>query len=422
MSKKTYQVPRGTKDILPEDQVYFDYLLDTFETVVSSAGYKRVTTPVFEDTGLFVRSVGKGTDIVDKEMYTFNDKSNNSLTLRPEGTAPIVRAYLENGMQSWPQPVKLYYFMPMYRYERPQAGRYREHWQFGFESIGDKDPIADVTVISTAVRIFKNLGLPNVSVQLNSIGDSVCRPKYIKVLKDYYKDKLNKVCPDCKRRYEVNPLRLLDCKEKQCQPIIEEAPQFINYLCKDCHDHFKEVLELLDEINVSYDLNPRLVRGFDYYTRTVFEFWAGREGFAVGGGGRYDRLVELLGGKATPALGFAAGADRIVNELKNNPELEIKPSKKIDVYVAQLGNEARKSCLKLLSGLWDTGIAAEGCLDRGSISEQLSTSNRLKAKYTLIIGQKEAYDETVIIKEMASGNQEIYPQDQTMKEIKKRLQ
>lgn len=421
MSKKIYQVPRGTKDIMPDDQVYFDYLFDVFKTVVSSAGFKRITTPVFEDTGLFVRSVGKGTDIVDKEMYSFKDKSNNSLTLRPEGTAPIVRAYLENGMQAWPQPVKLYYFMPMYRYERPQAGRYREHWQFGFEMIGDKDPIADVTVISTAARIYKQLGLTNVTIQLNSIGDQNCRPKYIKVLKEYYKDKLSKVCSDCKRRYEINPLRLLDCKEDRCQSIIEEAPQFINYLCKDCHDHFKGVLELLDEINISYELNPRLVRGFDYYTRTVFELWTEREGYALGGGGRYDKLVEALGGKPTPGLGFAAGADRIVEELKNNPQMEIQSDRSINVYIAQLGDEARKNCLKLLSGMWDQGIAAEGCLEKGSISEQLSNANRLKAKYTLIIGQKEAYDETVIIKEMASGNQEVYPQEQVVKEVKKRL-
>ncbi len=421
MSKKIYQAPRGTRDILPEDQTYYSYLSDIFESVVFSAGYKKVTTPVFEDTGLFVRSVGKGTDIVDKEMYTFNDKSNNSLTLRPEGTAPMVRAYLENGMQAWPQPVKLCYFMPMYRYERPQAGRYREHWQFGFELIGDDNPIADVTVISTAARVFKNLGLSNFSVQLNSIGDAACRPKYIKVLKEYYKDKLNKVCPDCKRRYELNPLRLLDCKEKQCQPIIEEAPQFVNYLCGDCHEHFKSVLELLDEINVRYELNPRLVRGFDYYTRTVFEFWTEREGFALGGGGRYDRLVEMLGGKQTPALGFAAGVDRIVEELKTNTDVEVKPVKKTDVFVAQIGDEARKSCLKILNGLWDLGLSAEGCLDKGSISEQLSSSNRLKAKYTLIIGQKEAYNGAVIIKEMASGNQEVYPQDQALKEMKKRL-
>jgi histidyl-tRNA synthetase len=422
MTKKIFQAPRGTRDILPEEHVYFSYLENIFKSTVEAAGFRRITTPAFEETGLFSRGVGKGTDIVEKEMYTFDDKSNNSLTLRPEGTAPVVRAYLEDGMQSWSQPVKLYYYMPMYRYERPQAGRYREHWQFGYEMIGDGDPIADVTIISTATRVYKKLGLgDNVRLQLNTIGDSTCRPKYIKELKEYYKKNLSKVCPACKVRYESNPLRLLDCKEEKCQPIIEEAPQIINFLCKDCHEHFKGVLELLDEINITYEINPKLVRGFDYYTRTVFEFWTEKDGFAVGGGGRYDKLVELLGGKPTPALGFSAGIDRLAEVVKNEPEADIKVERRVDVFVAQLGGDARKSCLKLLNGLWDENIMAEGCLDKGSIGEQLSMANRLNAKYSMIMGQKEAFDETVIIKEMISGNQEIYPQNQVIKEIKKRL-
>jgi len=422
MSKKINQAPRGTRDILPEEQFYFSYIEKIFESVVKSAGFRKIYTPAFEDTSLFVRGVGKGTDVVEKEMYTFEDKSGNSLTLRPEGTAPVVRAYLEDGMQSWTQPVKLYYYMPMYRYERPQAGRYREHWQFGFEMIGDKDPIADVAIISTASRIYKKLGLfDQISIQLNSIGCQSCRPKYLKELKEYYGQNLKQVCLDCKKRYEINTLRLLDCKEDKCQALIEEAPQSINYLCSECHSHFKETLELLDEIGTNYEINPRLVRGFDYYTRTVYEFWTQKNGYAVGGGGRYDRLVEVLGGKPTPALGFSAGVDRIVEELKKNPEIILQQEKAVDVFVAQIGAEARKSCLKLLNGLWDQGIKAEGCLDKGSISQQLSMSNRLETKYTLIIGQKEAFDETVIIKEMQSGNQEVYPQDKVIKEIKNRL-
>jgi histidyl-tRNA synthetase len=424
MAKKTYQAPRGTRDILPEDQVYFDYLEKTFESIIKTAGFQKITTPIFEETELFIQGVGKGTEIVDREMYTFDDKSRNSLTLRPEGTSPIVRAYLENGMQSWSQPVKLYYYMPMYRYDRPQAGRYREHWQFGLEMIGDEEPIADVTVILSAQRVYKKLGLwPRLSLQLNSIGCSSCRPKYIKELREYYKDNLKKVCSDCKTRYKGNLLRLLDCKERKCQTVIEEAPQIINFLCRECHDHFKEVLELLDEINVVYEINPCLVRGLDYYTKTVFEFWTEKEGAqnSLGGGGRYDGLIEALGGKPTPGLGFAGGVDRTVEYLKNNPEVDILFNHQADVFVAQLGDNARKSCLKLLCGLWDEEIIAEGCLDKGGISEQLSMANRLKVKYTLIIGQKEAFDETVIIKEMSSGNQEIYPQNNVVREIKKRL-
>ncbi len=424
MTKKTFQAPRGTRDLLPDDQVYFDYLNSTFKNVVKAAGFRQITTPAFEDTNLFVRGVGKETDVVDKEMYSFVDKSNNSLTLRPEGTAPIVRSYLENGMQAWPQPVKLYYTMSMYRYDRPQAGRYREFWQYGLEMIGDKEPFADVMVISTAYRFYQKLGLADhITLQLNSIGCQKCRPKYIKELTSFYKENEKKICNNCKSRVESNPLRLLDCKEAKCQALIEEAPQVINFLCTECHDHFKKVLELLDEINVTYEINPRLVRGLDYYTRTVFEFWTDRDGSqnALCGGGRYDNLVENFGGKSTPALGFAGGTDRTIEFIKSHPEIEILESRKVDIFVVQLGNEARKNCLKLLSSFWDEEVAAEGGLDKEGISGQLSHANRLQAKYALIIGQKEAYDQTVIIKEMASGNQETYPLDKIVKEIKKRL-
>ena len=240
MAKKTIQTPRGTRDILPETQGYFDYVEKVFESIVRSAGFSKITTPVFEDTNLFVRGVGQGTDIVDKEMYTFTDRSDNSLTLRPEGTAPIVRAYLEDGMQSWPQPVKLFYFEPMYRYDRPQAGRYREFWQFGFEMIGDKSALADAVVITTAYRVYEKLGLKDtMSVQVNSIGCDDCRGKFLKELTKYYKDNEKELCADCKRRYTTNPLRLLDCKEKRCQALAEDAPQILSSLCPACHDHFK---------------------------------------------------------------------------------------------------------------------------------------------------------------------------------------
>lgn len=422
MSKKTYQTPRGTRDILPDEAVYFDYLEGIFKSVIQAAGFSKITTPTFEDTGLFVRGVGRDSDIVDKEMYTFADKSNNSLTLRPEGTASIVRAYLEDGMQSWPQPVKLYYFMPMYRYDRPQKGRYREFWQFGFELIGDKSPLSDVVVISSAYRIYDKLQLPNLSLQLNSIGCKACRPKYLKNLSGFLKDNKSNLCSDCKDRAEKSPLRVLDCKEKKCQEILEEAPQIINFLCPECHDHFKEVLEMLDEVSIHYEINPHLVRGLDYYTKTVFEFWAGSGGSqnALGGGGRYDDLVEVLGGKPTPALGFAGGVDRTIEAIKETG-LDVAINRKADVFVAQIGESARKSCLKLLNNLWIEDIAAEGCLDKDGISEQLKLANRSGAKYTLLIGQKEAFDDTVIIKEMNSGNQEVYPQNQAVKEVKKRI-
>lgn len=423
MAKKSFQRPRGTKDLLPNDSLYYDFVGKIFESVAQDVGFGKISTPAMEDTALFVRGIGKKTDIVEKEMYTFLDKSKNSLTLRPEGTAPIVRAYLENGMQSWPQPVKLYYFEPMYRYDRPQAGRYREFWQFGFEMIGDKSPLADAIVIAASNRIFLKLGLAGeFTMQLNSIGCKSCREKFVKELAKYYKENLKKVCPTCKTRLESNPLRLLDCKEAKCQPVIEEAPQIMNSLCKPCHEHFKEVLEYLDEVGIDYELNPRLVRGLDYYNRTVFEFWSKKEGAqnSLGGGGRYDDLIEELGGKATPALGFAGGVDRVVEYLKEK-EIEIDNEKKVDIFVAQLGDSARKKCFKLLNDLWLAGISADGCLEKGGISEQLSTANKLGVKYTLLVGQKEAMDGTVILKDMITGTQETFPMENIINGIKKRI-
>lgn len=423
MGKKSFQKPRGTRDILPEEQKYFKYIEEIFESTVRAVGFGKIATPTFEDTDLFIRGVGKNTDVVEKEMYTFTDRSKNSLTLRPEETAPVVRAYLEDGMQSWPQPVKLYYFAPMFRYDRPQAGRFREFWQMGFEMIGDKSPLADAIVISTAERIMARLGLKeDFTLQLNSIGCKSCREKYIKELKAFYKDNKSKLCANCKVRLDSSPLRLLDCKEEKCQALAEAAPQIINSLCEDCHQHFREVLEYLDEAGITYELNSKLVRGLDYYNRTVFEFWSAKEGAqnAIGGGGRYDDLIELLGGKSTPALGFAGGVDRIAEQIKQK-DIDINFDEKADVYVAQIGDSARKKCFKLLNLLWEEGISAEGCLDKGSISEQLSKANRVGAKYTLLIGQKEAYDDTVIIKEMSSGNQETYPTSKVTAEVKKRL-
>jgi histidyl-tRNA synthetase len=423
MAKKTIQTPRGTRDILPDTQAYFDYVQKAFESVVRSAGFAKISTPAFEDTNLFVRGVGNETDIVEKELYTFLDKSDNSLTLRPEGTAPIVRAYLENGMSAWPRPVKLYYFSPMYRYDRPQAGRYREFWQFGFEMIGDKSALADAVVITTAYRVYDKLGLTDsISVQINSIGCPECRPKYLKELVKYYKENEKDLCADCKKRLVSNPLRLLDCKEKKCQALSEEAPQIINSLCGICHDHFKEVLEYLDEIGILYEINPRLVRGLDYYSGTVFEIWNQKNGAqnSLGGGGRYDKLVEILGGQATPALGFAGGVDRTVELLIEKGE-DIDGALRRDVFVAQIGEEARKKCFSLMNDLWKSGVDAEGCLDKGAISDQLAAANKIGARYALIMGQKEAYDGTVIMKEMFSGTQEVITVDKVIAELKRKL-
>lgn len=419
---KMFQKPRGTRDILPEESRIFDYVSEMFVHEAKKSGYGKINTPIFEDTSLFTRGVGRETDIVEKEMYTFLDKSKNSITLRPEGTAPVVRAYLENGMQSLPKPVGLYYLGSMFRYDRPQAGRYREFTQFGVEVLATSESLVDASLIAMFWRVLERLQMKDLSLQINSIGCPSCRPKYKKTLNAYISEQSKRLCEDCLRRAKSNPLRILDCKKKECQAIVEEAPAIVNNLCNDCHKHFAQVLEWLDELDIIYEINPKLVRGLEYYTKTVFEVWTAREGAqnALGGGGRYDGLVELLGGRKTAAVGFAAGIDRIVGEMKEqgiNPEIK----KDVDVFVAQLGEVAKKKGFRLLYDLQKEGIGARAGLDKGGISEQLKIANKHGVYFTLIIGQKEAMSNTVIIKDMQSGTQETYPIEKVVKEVKKRL-
>jgi len=410
------------RDILPEEQKYFTYLRNAFEKACEQSGFNKIYTPTMESTQLFERTVGKGTDIIEKELYSFKSKSDKNLSLRPEGTASIVRAYLENGMTSKPQPIKLYYQLPMFRYDRPQAGRYREHWQYGVEVLGEKSPLIDVTVIALALRVLSSVGLSGISLQINSIGCPNCRPKYKKVLQRFLKDNEKSLCADCKRRSKSNPMRVLDCKNKSCQETTEGAPQIINNLCNSCHEHFKTNLEYLDELDIMYEINPRLVRGLDYYVQTVFEIWGESDGSqaALGGGGRYDGLSELIGGRKAPGIGFGLGADRIVAQMMAQG-VKAKAESPVDVYVIQLGKEAKKKCFKLLFDLQNAEIGAEGSIDKGSMSAQLKAANKLKVPYVLIIGQKEAYSDTAILKDMGSGCQEIYPQERIVRELQKKL-
>lgn len=422
MSNKIIQKSRGMRDILPEEQKYFTALRGVFETACIQSGFQKIYTPTIESAQLFERTVGKATDIVEKELYSFKSKSGKKLALRPEGTASIARAYLENGMTSWVQPVKLFYELPMFRYDRPQAGRYREHWQFGVEAFGEKSPLLDVTVIALAVRVIQQSGISGTSLQINSIGCPSCRPKYKKSLVKFLKENEKNLCTDCKRRLKTNPLRVLDCKNNSCQDVIGDAPQMINNLCNPCHEHLRVILEYLDELDILYEINPRLVRGLDYYVQTVFEIWIEGDGgqSALGGGGRYDGLTELIGGRKSPGIGFGLGADRIVAAMKDQG-VELPTGPAVDVFVIQLGKEAKKKCFKLIYELQNVGVGAEGSLDKGSMSVQLKMANKLKVPYCLIIGQKEAYSDTVILKDMGSGCQEIYPQDKIVREIQKRI-
>jgi len=369
-------------------------------------GYQRLDTPAFEDYQLFARSIGEGTDIVTKEMYTFKDRSDNVLALRPEGTAPVCRAYLEHGMDNLPQPVKLYYLAAIFRYERPQAGRFRQHYQFGFEAVGDGNPALDAEVIQMAWRFFESLGISGLYLYLNSIGCKACRPRYLENLKSYYSDHLSGLCPDCKSRFEKNPLRLLDCKKPSCSGVAEAATKSIDFLCRECLAHFEAVVGYLEALKLPFELNHRLVRGLDYYTKTVFEIQPPGEAAqsALGGGGRYDDLIQELGGKPTPAIGFAAGIERVVLNLKKQkiavPDLTAPP-----VFISYLGNEAKLEAIKLASTLRENGIAAITATGDRSLKGQLRQANSLGSNYAAIIGEDEVKSGTVTLRNMVTGEQ-----------------
>jgi len=413
-----YRAPRGTSDILPQEQAYWRYIEQKVAEIAKLYGYERLDAPVFEDTKLFARSVGEDTDIVKKEMYTFEDRGGSLLTLRPEGTAPVCRAYLEHGMKNLPQPIKLYYIASIFRYERPQAGRYRQHYQFGYEAIGDDDPALDGEVIDMAWQFLSSVNLRQLSLQLNSIGCKKCRPNYIAALKAYYADHTQELCPDCKSRLKRNPLRLLDCKQPSCQQLADLAPKSIDYLCPECAEHFKQLKKYLELLSLPFVVNHHLVRGLDYYTRTVFEIQpkGGGAQSTLVGGGRYDDLIEELGGKPTPALGFAAGIERIILNLKKQ-KVAIPPLPKPQVFIAYLGDEAKEEAIKLASTLRRAGIGIIEALGDKSLKAQLRQANNLGVSYAVIIGEEEVKAGTVILRDMTSAEQKAIPLNQLQEEL-----
>lgn len=428
IAKKSFQTPKGTVDILPEDQKYFEKINKVVKETARDYGFEKIDTPMFEDTDLYLQGVGASTDIVEKQMYTFKTQGGDSITLRPEFTAGIARAYNQHGMFNIPQPVKFWYMGPVFRYEKPQEGRYRQFSQFGFEILGDQDPAYDAQAIKMTLNIFKALGLKDIGVEVNSIGCKNCRNAYRKELLSYYKSRVNKMCKDCKRRYKENPLRLLDCKEEECAEYKAGAPHSVDKLCEECKPHFKGVLEILDELEVPYVLNHFLVRGLDYYSKTVFEFFPHVDDTenrasqsALGGGGRYDYLVEMVGGRPTPAVGVACGVERIVAMMKK--ENVRMPAERVpNVFLAQLGSFAKKKAMKLFEELNDAGISVDESFGKDSIKSQLKSADRVGAKFSLILGQKEALDGTVILREMSSGSQEIVPVEKIIKVLKARLE
>ena len=405
-----YRAPRGTSDILPQEQAYWRYIEQKAANVCQLYGYGRIDVPAFEETGLFSRSIGEGTDIVEKEMYTFEDKGGNEITLRPEGTAPVCRAYLEHGMHNLPQPVKLYYIASIFRYERPQAGRYRQHYQFGGEAIGEDDPALDAEVIDMAWQFFSSLKLGNLSLILNSIGCKKCRPQYLSALKAYYTEHTQELCADCKTRLKRNPLRLLDCKQPQCQQLASSAPKSIDHLCPQCEEHFNRLKRYLGLLGLPFELNHRLVRGLDYYTRTVFEIQPEKEGAqsTLGGGGRYDDLIEELGGKPTPAMGFATGMERIILNLKKQG-VAIPTLPRPQVFLAYIGDEARDEAIKQAAKLRREGFGVIMAAGNKSLKAQLRQANNLDVNYAVIIGEQEIKDGTAILRDMTTSEQKTVP-------------
>ncbi|HLB22961.1 MAG TPA: histidine--tRNA ligase [Dehalococcoidia bacterium] len=385
-----FLAPRGTADVLPDEWAYWRFVRDTAERVCESFGYRRIETPVFGHAGVWLRTSGSGTDIVEKEMYLFEDRGGDQLALRPEGTADVMRSYVEHGMASLPQPVRLYYVAPNFRYDRPQAGRYRQHTQLGVEAVGDPDALLDAEVIDVLRTFFTQLGLRDYTIKLNTIGDMACRPAYVEALRGYYRPLLSQVCDDCRTRFEKNPLRLLDCKEERCQPAIAGAPRLHDYLCQDCRDHFQRLRDCLAALDIEYAIDERLVRGLDYYTRTVFEFHPAIEGAqsSMGSGGRYDGLIELLGGPPTPGVGFGSGFERLILNLKRQ-EAEIPLEQDPTLFIALVAAEAAPLALRLADRVRSEGLQVVIGSPGRSLRTLLRHADQKRASYVAIIGRKE---------------------------------
>ncbi len=399
------QKPKGTKDILPGDSYKWQYVEGEAKNLFENYGFKEIRVPVFENTELFERGVGDTTDVVQKEMYTFLDKGDRSITLRPEGTAGVVRAYIENGMASLPSPIKLWYAMPMYRYENVQKGRLREFRQIGAEIIGTASYLADVELISMANELIKKFNVPNVTLNINSIGCPKCRAKYQEALKEFIGKNLDSYCDTCKTRFEKNPMRILDCKEKRCKELNQGAPVILDYLCEECSTHFEKVKSALNDLKIDYVIDSGIVRGLDYYTKTVFEFVSETEGYTVLAGGRYDSLVEELGGQKTEAIGFAMGEDRLIDIFeKYNKEKEIEP-KAPDLFIASIGNIAYTKAMELALGLRREGIYVETDICERSIKANMKYADKINAKYVIVIGEDEVKLGKAKIKDMATGEE-----------------
>jgi len=421
---RTFQSVKGMHDVLPADQPYWDRIVGAATEIARSYGFGRIEPPVLEFADLYNKTSGEGSDVVQKEMYTLRTKGGDFLALRPEYTPGIARAYLENALSRLGQPQKLFAIGPIFRHERPQLGRARQFTQIDFETLGGvNDPIYDAEIISIFWDLLGELKIKNTVLRMNSIGCRICRPIYKKQLINYYKNHEKELCEDCVERLKTNPLRLLDCKEEECVRLKEKAPNFLDKLCVTCSGHFKSVLEYLDEIAIPYELDNHLVRGLDYYSRTVFEMYAeGKEADigALPAGGRYDYLMEMIGGSLTPAVGGACGVERLIAVLKAK-EIEFAPKAGRRVFLAHAGDLAKKKAFALLKDLRARGIMVSEALARESLSAQLKVADKENIQIALILGQKEIYENSVIVRDLRNGVQEAVLVERLPEEIKKRL-
>ena len=398
--------PRGTEDILPSDSPLWQKIEQTARDVCKVYGYKEIRTPVFEDTSLFQRGVGDTTDVVQKEMYTFEDKGGRSITLRPEGTASLVRSFIENSLYAEPQPTKLFYNISCYRYEKPQSGRLREFHQFGVECFGGSSDAADAEIISLALSFFKKLGVKDLKLRLNSIGCPVCKKEYNQKLKDYFENYKDKLCDTCLSRLEKNPMRILDCKSEICSEIAKDAPRMIDNLCSDCREHLDKTLKYLDALGIEYTIDSGIVRGLDYYTRTVFEITSDALGAqsTVCGGGRYNGLVEELGGKPTEGIGFAVGLERLIMIMKSQGLDKEHTQSKPGLFIAAIGKNADIAAQKLVFDLRAMDFAAERDLCSRSVKAQMKYANKLGAAYSMVLGEDEIAAKKALLKNMETGD------------------
>ncbi|RLA91046.1 MAG: histidine--tRNA ligase [Deltaproteobacteria bacterium] len=410
---------RGFNDILPDEIKFWEYIIDTSKKVFKSFGYKEIIIPILEKTDLFLRSIGEATDIVEKEMYTFSDKKGNSITLRPEATAGIIRAYLEHNLYTKETITKLYLIGPMFRYERPQKGRYRQFYQIDAEVLGEERPLVDAEILVMVRQLLNNIGIDDVQIEINSLGCKKCRGLYIKKLISFLEGRKDELCSDCRRRLNINPLRILDCKVEGCRKVIQEAPIILDYLCNECSNHFSDLKTYLGQLELPFIVNPLMVRGLDYYTRTTFEVTTKKLGSqnAVVAGGRYDNLIKELGGPDIPAIGFAMGIERLVLLLKEKGfKSYITPL----IFVASLGEDAKKEAINLVKNLREASFSVEMDYSLKSLKAQLKRADKLNAKYVLIIGEDELANEEIIIRDMEKANQEKIKKDYILNYLKEK--